>query len=201
MFFRFVSLLFTILGRDMKKLKTSLNIFLRFFTNCPRISLYPFSLWSFRFFLFCFRFISFFRIKAKKILLPFRFEAKMMAVFRFRFASFRFISLHFASKRKGWQFFASVSLHFTSKQKWWQFFASFLFCFRFVPFSFRFRFLRFASMRNKRKKHFFRIEVKKFRFRFASFRFEAKITMHPRWDQSTEEEGRDQSTEGWDFST
>jgi hypothetical protein len=27
------------------------------------------------------------------------------------------VSLHFASKRKLWQFFASVSLHFTSKQK------------------------------------------------------------------------------------
>jgi hypothetical protein len=27
-----------------------------------------------------------------------------------------------------------------------------LFCFRFVPFSFRFRFLCFASMQNKRKK-------------------------------------------------
>jgi hypothetical protein len=75
----------------------------------------------------CFRLISFsfcFRCKNKrktlfshrseKILHPFRFEAKLMAVF-----------------------------------------ASFSFCFRFVPILFRFRFLRFASMRNKRKKNFF----------------------------------------------
>jgi hypothetical protein len=57
--------------------------------------------------------------------------------------------------------FASVLLHFASKRKWWQFFASFLFCFRFIPFSFRFRFLCFASMWNKRKNTFFRIEAKK----------------------------------------
>jgi hypothetical protein len=55
--------------------------------------------------------------------------------------------------------------------------------FRFVPFSFRFRFLHFASMRNKRKKHFFfASKRKKFLFRFASFRFEAKMTAHPNPD-------------------
>jgi hypothetical protein len=38
-------------------------------------------------------------------------------------------------------------------------------------------------MRNKRKKHFFRIEAKKFCFRFTSFRFEAKMTAHPTQNQ------------------
>ncbi len=104
------SLLFTILGNNMKKSKTSLNIFLRFFTNCPRISLYPFLLWCFRFFFVLFSLHFIFRIEAKKISLPFRFKAKIMAVFSFRFASFRF-------EAKGLQFFASVSLHFALKRK------------------------------------------------------------------------------------
>ncbi len=72
----FFWLLFTSLGIDLTNWRTDLNIFLWFFTNCPRISLYPFSLWSFRFFfvfLLHFIFIHIFRIKAKKILLPLRF--------------------------------------------------------------------------------------------------------------------------------
>jgi hypothetical protein len=56
----------------------------------------------------------------------------------------------------------------------------FSFCCHFVSYSFRFRYLRFASMRNKRKKAFFASKRKKnFRFCFASFRFEAKMTAHP----------------------
>ncbi len=53
------SLLFTILGIDLKTYNASLHIFLRFFKNCPRISLYPFSFLRFRFFfvLFLFNFI------------------------------------------------------------------------------------------------------------------------------------------------
>ncbi len=105
------------------------------------------------------------------------FFASKRKKFCFHFASkqkwwhfFASVSLHFASKRKWWEFLASVLLYFASKRKWLQFFFSFSFCFRFVPFSFRFRFRRFASMRNKRKKHFFRIEVKKISlpFRFIS---------------------------------
>ncbi len=105
-------------------------------------------------------------------MLPFRFEAKMMAVFRFHFASFLF-----EAKRMAVFCFRFAS--FRCEAKMMQFFATFSFCFRFVPFSFRFRFLRFASMRNKRKKHFFASKRKKFCFRFASFRFEAKMTAHP----------------------
>ncbi len=97
---------------------------------------------------------------------------------------FHLISLHFTSKQKWWKFFASVSLHFTRskndgsfslhfalKRKWWQFFASFLFCFSIIPFSFRFRFPCFASMRNKRKNTFFRIEAK---LNFASISLRSK---------------------------
>ncbi len=113
------------------------------------------------------------------------FALKFSLLFRFVFASFHF----FASKRKK---FASISLRsenygsfslpfwfislrsekdgsfcflFTSfrfEAKMMAVFCFFSFCFRFFPFSFRFRFLRFASMRNKRKKHFFRIEAKNF---------------------------------------
>ncbi len=90
---------------SIEKLKTNLNIFLRFFTDGPRISLYPFSLWSFCFFFgffasFHFRFASdakkhFFRIEVKKISLPFRFillRSKNDGSFRFVFV---FFSLHF----------------------------------------------------------------------------------------------------------
>ncbi len=50
-----------------------------------------------------------------------------------------------------------------------RFFASF---FHLVSFSFRFRFLRFALVRNKQKKHFFRIEAKNISlpFRFVLLR-------------------------------
>ncbi len=127
-------------------------------------------------FRFVFASFHFFELKRKKIC--FHFASK-----RKRWQFFASVLLHFASKRKGWQFFASFSLHFASKQKCWQFFASFSFCFRFVPFSFCFRSLRFASMRNKRKKApFFASKRKKYRFRFSSFRFEAKMTAHPRYD-------------------
>ncbi len=60
----------------LDKLKDRPYIYLRFFTDCPRISLYPFSLRSFRFFfVFSLRyiFIHFLSIEAKKISLPFRF--------------------------------------------------------------------------------------------------------------------------------
>jgi hypothetical protein len=105
--------------------------------------------------------------QSEKILLPFRFEAKMMAFFHFCFASFRF-----EAKMMGVFRFPFALFRFEAKII--AFFASFSFCFHFVPFSFRFRFLRFASMRNKRKKHFFRIEAKKISlsFRLISLRSE-----------------------------
>jgi hypothetical protein len=119
----------------------------------------------------------------------------VFASFHFRFASdaktsektlflhrseknFASVSHHFASKRKLWQFFASASLHFASKRKLWQF--SLLF--RFVFASFHFVSLQISTFRidsKQAKKHFFGIEAKKFRFRFASLRFEAKMTAHP----------------------
>jgi hypothetical protein len=124
----------------------------------------------------------------------FRFEAKRMAVFCFLFASFRF-------EAKMMAVLYEVVIPYTPapllqelglKNKIWisgwkdcmcekeacllQFFASFSFCFHFVPFSFRFRSLHFASMRNNKKSTFFRIEAKKISL---PFRFEAKMTAHP----------------------
>jgi hypothetical protein len=86
----------------------------------------------------------------------FRFEAKRMAVFRFRFASFRFEEKMMA-----------------------------VFRFFFVLFSFRSIFvpLQISTFRidakQAKKAFFFASKRKKFRFRFPSFLFEAKITAHP----------------------
>jgi hypothetical protein len=86
----------------------------------------------------------------------FRFEAKRMAVFCFRFASFRFEVKMMA-----------------------------VFCFFFVLFSLRSIFvsLQISTFRidaiQAKKALFFASKRKKFRFRFASFRFEAKMTAHP----------------------
>ncbi len=140
----FSSLPFTSLGVDLKNWKTDRNIFLRFFTDCPKISLYPFSLWSFRFFF----------------------------VF---FASFNFHTLFMHRSEKK---FASVSLHFASNRKWRRFrffFVSFSLCFIFVS-------LQISTFRidakQAKKTLFFALKQKKFRFRFASFHFEAKMTVH-----------------------
>jgi hypothetical protein len=94
----------------------------------------------------------FFRIE--KILLPFRFEAKMMAVFRVRFASF-----HFEAKMMEVFRFRFASFRFEAKIM--AVFRFFFVLFSLRSISFRFSFLCFASMRNKRKKHIFRIEAKK----------------------------------------
>ncbi len=129
--------LFTSLGIDLKNWKTGLNIFLRFFTDCHRISLYPFWFWSIRFFfVFSLHFIfkHFFRIEAKK--------------FRFRFASFRF-------KAK------MTAVYF--------FFVSFSLCFIFV--SLQISTFRIDAKQAKKSLFLHRSE-KKFRFRFASFRFD-----------------------------
>ncbi len=148
-------------------------------------------------FSFCLRFISFrfasdaktskkniFSYLSEKISLPFRLEAKMMAVFCFRFASF-----HFEAKMMEVFRFCFASFHFEANDGSFSLLFlftllgskndSFTLCFRFVPFSLRFRFLFFASMRNKQKNTFFASERKTFRLRFASFRFEAKMTAHP----------------------
>jgi hypothetical protein len=53
---------------------------------------------------------TFFSHRSEKILFLFRFKAKMIAVFRFRFTSFHF-------KAKMMEAFASVLLHFASKRK------------------------------------------------------------------------------------
>jgi hypothetical protein len=119
----------------------------KFSPLCPIISLYPFSLWSFRFFcvLFLLHFIfvllqmrkqaknTFFaskRIKFRFRFASFRFEVKILAVFRFFFVLFSlrsiFVSLQISkfridgNKRKKALFldFVSVSLHFASKRKW-----------------------------------------------------------------------------------
>ncbi len=127
-------------GLSSRCLLQDLNIFLRFFTECPRISLYPFLFWSFCFF-FIFCFISFpttFSASKKKkfcfLFASFCFEAKMTAVlllFCFVFALFHFLFasdfyvLHPCETSENTLFshqskknFASVSLHFASKWKW-----------------------------------------------------------------------------------
>ncbi len=140
----FFSLPFTSLGVDLKNWKADLNIFLHFYTDCPRISLYPFSLWSFLFFfvfLLHFIFIHFFHIEAKKISLP-----------------FRFILLR--------------SENYGS-------FASFSFRFALLHFRFASDFYVLHRCETSEKSLFFASKRKKFRFRFALFRFEAKMTAHP----------------------
>jgi hypothetical protein len=132
----------------LEKLKAWPNIF-RFFTDCPRISLYPFSLWSFCFFFVCFRLIAFsfcFRCK-NKWKNTFRIEAKKLI---------------------------SVSLHFTLKRKWRQF--SLLFCLIFTLFHFRLASDFYVSHRREtsKKELFFTSKRKKFRFCFASFCFKAR---------------------------
>jgi hypothetical protein len=64
---------------------------------------------------------------------------------------FRFISL----RSENYGSFSLPFCFFSLQSENGNFWLLFSFCFRFVPFSFRFRFLRFASMRNKRKKHCF----------------------------------------------
>jgi hypothetical protein len=91
----------------------------------------------------------------------------MMAVFRFRFASFCF-------EAKRMAVFASFSLHFASKRKLWQFFAFF----RFFSLLSIFVSLQISTFRidakQAKKALFFRIEAKKISlpFRFISLRSE-----------------------------
>jgi hypothetical protein len=131
------SLLFMLLGMDLENWKTDLNIFLSFFTNCPRISLYPFSLWSFCFFTLFSLTFHFFRIRC---------ENKRKSTF-------------FASKRKKFHFY------FASKWKWRQF--SLLFHFVFASFHFRFAsdfYFPHRCEKSEKKFHFrfasFRFEAK-----------------------------------------
>jgi hypothetical protein len=95
------------------------------------------------------------------MLLPFRFEAKMMAVFCFRFASF-----HFEAKMMEVFRFRFASFRFKAKMM-----AVFhFFCFVFSSLHFRFTSNFYVSHQ---------CETCEKSFRFASFRFEAKMTAHP----------------------
>ncbi len=116
------SLLFTILGIDIKSKRPGFIFFFDSLQIVPEFHSILFRFEVFASFSFCFRFISFFCIEAKKICFHFASKQKWWQFF----AS---VLLHFASKRKRWQFFASFSLHFASKQKWWQFFDFFCFAF------------------------------------------------------------------------
>ncbi len=122
----------------LEKLKDDLNIFLRFVTDCLRISLYPFSLCSFRFFFVLFLLYFFFislqmRKQAKKAHFLQRSEKNftsnfaskrkwrqfsllfcfVLAWFHFRFASYFYVSHQCETSN-----FASVSHPFASKRKW-----------------------------------------------------------------------------------
>ncbi len=94
----------------------------------------------------------------------------MMAVFRFRFASFRL-----EAKRMAVFHFRFASFHFGAKimADFRFFFVLFSLCSIFVS-------LQISMFRIDAKKAlFFASKRKKFCFRFASFRFEAKMTAHP----------------------
>jgi hypothetical protein len=97
----------------------------------------------------------------------------MMAVFRFRFASFRL-----KAKMMAVFHFRLASFRFEAKMMA-------VFRFFFVLFSFRSIFvsLQISTFRidakQAKKSLFFASKRKKFRFFFASFRFEAKMTAHP----------------------
>jgi hypothetical protein len=105
----------------------------------------------------------------KKISLPFRFEAKMMAVFCFRFASIRFEVKRMAVFRFG---FASFRFEVTMMAVFRFFFVLFLLRSIFVS-------LKISSFRIDAKQAKKASKRKKFRFRFPSFCFEAKMTAHP----------------------
>ncbi len=120
-------------------------------------------------FRFVFASFHFFASKRKKILLPFRFEAKMMPVFCFGFASFPFgfASFRFKAKRMAVLCFRFALFSFEARMM-----ANFGFFF--VLFSLRFIFVLLQiSM--------FRIDAKQ--AKKASLRFEAKMTAHPSWDR------------------
>jgi hypothetical protein len=143
-------------------------------------------------FSFCFRFISFrftsdaktsekntFPIEEKKFrfrFASFRFQAKIMAVFRFRFASFNFEAKMMPVFR-----FRFASFRFEAKIM-----AVFRFFFvlsslRSIFVSLQISMFRINAKRAK-KGFFFASKRNKFRFRFASFRFEAKMTAHPSYN-------------------
>ncbi len=134
----------------------------------------------------CFRLISFsfrFRCENKRKntffaskrtnFISFRFEAKIMAFFRFCFASFRF-----EAKMMGVFRFRFALLRFEAKM-----IAIFRFFFVLFPLRSIFVSLQIPTFRidakEAKKTLFFALMRKKFRFRFASFRFEAKMTAHP----------------------
>jgi hypothetical protein len=100
-------------------------------------------------------------------------------IFRFMFVSFRFKKQCFACFFPFRYFFAACSFHFASKND-----VSLVFSrSRYISLHFHFVSLkkqRFDTKRNKRNKPLcFASKRNKFCFRFASFRFEAKIPAHP----------------------
>jgi hypothetical protein len=101
----------------------------------------------------------------------------MKAVFRFRFASFRFKAKIMAVFR-----FRLASFCFEAKMMA-------VFRFFFVLFSLRSIFVSLQismfhiDAKQAKKALFFALKRKQFRFRFASFRFEAKMTAHPNLEQ------------------
>ncbi len=99
-----INIFFASLGINLTNWRTDLNIFLCFFTDCPRISLNPFSLWSFHFFFASFHFDTLFSHQSENNFASVSLEVKMTAVsllFRFVFAlfHFRFTSDFYASHR------------------------------------------------------------------------------------------------------
>ncbi len=136
----------------------------------------PLKIFCFASFSFCFASFHFrFALDAKtskKTLFSHRSEKNFTSVL-LHFASkrkwwqfFASVSLHSTSERKWWQIFACVSLHFASKRKWWQFFTSFFVFFA----SFHFRFASDFDI-----SHWCETSEKS----FASFHLEAKMTAHP----------------------
>jgi hypothetical protein len=93
----------------------------------------------------------------------------MMAVFPFRLASFRFETIMMVV-------FCFRFAAFCFEEKMMAFFASFFF----VSFHFRFASDFYVSHQceTSEKSTFFASKRNRFRFRFASFRFEAKMTAH-----------------------
>jgi hypothetical protein len=115
--------------------------------------------------------------RSEKNSLPFRFEAKMMAVFRFRFASFRFEAKRMAVFLLPFRF---ISLRSKNDGSFLLFFV--LFSLRSIFVSLQISTFRIDAKQAK-KALFFASKRKKFRFCFASFRFEAKMTAHPSYTQ------------------
>jgi hypothetical protein len=171
----FASFRFEFFASDQSKINTA---YFRF-VSLPKICCFASFSFCFRFFFVfvCFRCEKsekkLFLHRSEKISLPFRFEAKMVVVYHFHFASFHFEANMMAVFR-----FCFASFRFEAKMMAVFRFFLVLFSLRSIFVSLQIFMFRIDAKQAK-KALFFASKQKKFRFRFASFRFKVKMAVHP----------------------